>query len=134
MGFGAGPGRSNGSASFDFGFPTSGPVANLPEGYTLNSADGRIVDNRFVAPVLFGDYNGNGVVDDADYVVWRKNEGTQLEYNTWRANFGETVDSDAAPSFNATAPEPASAWLMMLVAALGTLRGRHIGPRVLMYR
>lgn len=30
------------------GFPTSGPVANLPEGYTLNSLDGSIVDNHFV--------------------------------------------------------------------------------------
>jgi hypothetical protein len=50
VGFGAEPGRANGYAAFNdtFGFPTSGPVANLPEGYTLNSLDGHIVNNRFV--------------------------------------------------------------------------------------
>jgi hypothetical protein len=50
--FGAGPGRTTGFASFGdtFGFPTSGPVANLPDGYTLNSLDGHIVNNRFVVP------------------------------------------------------------------------------------
>jgi hypothetical protein len=50
--FGAGPGSTNAFASFadTFGFPTSGPVANLPDGYTLNSLDGSIVNNRFVIP------------------------------------------------------------------------------------
>ena len=50
VGFGAGSGRTHGFASFGdtFGFPTSGPVANLPEGYTLNSLDGHIVNNRLV--------------------------------------------------------------------------------------
>lgn len=30
------------------GFPTSGPVANLPAGWSISSASGLIVDNRFV--------------------------------------------------------------------------------------
>jgi PEP-CTERM motif len=34
------------------------------------------------------DFNGDGTVDTADYVVWRKNNGTQDEYNAWRAQFG----------------------------------------------
>jgi hypothetical protein len=52
VGMGAEPGSTNSHASFanTFGFPTSGPVANLPEGYTLNSVSGDIVDNRFVVP------------------------------------------------------------------------------------
>jgi hypothetical protein len=52
VGFGGEPGHANGHASFGhtFGFPTSGPVANLPPGYTLNSVSGHIVDNRFVVP------------------------------------------------------------------------------------
>jgi hypothetical protein len=40
-----------------------------------------------------GDYNGNGVVDGADYVMWRKTPGLfggPGGYNTWRANFGES--------------------------------------------
>lgn len=38
-----------------------------------------------------GDYNHDGFVDDADYVVWRKTgiDG-QEGYNTWRTNFGKT--------------------------------------------
>ena len=37
-----------------------------------------------------GDYNQNGVVDTADYVTWRKTDGTQPAYDLWRANFGNT--------------------------------------------
>jgi hypothetical protein len=48
VGRGAVFGVAFGSSSFTLGFPTSGPVANLPEGYTLNSAGGHIVNNRFV--------------------------------------------------------------------------------------
>ena len=59
------------------------------------------------APALLGDYNGDGSVDSADYVVWRDNLGTsvtqfsgpdgdgdgqvtQLDYNIWRSNYGAT--------------------------------------------
>ena len=41
-----------------------------------------------IAPGLPGDYNANGVVDAADYIVWRKGLGTiytQNDYNVWRA-------------------------------------------------
>ncbi len=43
--------------------------------------------------VLTGDYNGNGVVDMADYVLWRTDmagHGGAAGYNTWRTNFGAT--------------------------------------------
>ncbi len=38
-----------------------------------------------------GDYNSDDVVDAADYVAWRKNDGTQAGYDMWRANFGTTL-------------------------------------------
>lgn len=38
-----------------------------------------------------GDYNGNGEVDAADYVMWRKMEGTPAEYDTWSGRFGRTA-------------------------------------------
>ena len=41
---------------------------------------------------LPGDFNNDGTVDAADYVVWRKNDGTQTGYDAWRANFGDLVD------------------------------------------
>ena len=39
---------------------------------------------------LNGDYNGDGVTDAADYVLWRKKyDGGFIDgYNTWRENFG----------------------------------------------
>jgi hypothetical protein len=40
---------------------------------------------------LDGDFNEDGSVDAADYIVWRKGLGTsytQEHFNLWRANFG----------------------------------------------
>jgi hypothetical protein len=54
---------------------------------------------------LPGDFNLDGHVDAADYVVWRKGLGTiytQNDYNVWRANFGQT-----AATASAAVPEPA---------------------------
>jgi hypothetical protein len=52
---------------------------------------------------LAGDYNFNGVVDGADYVVWRKSDGTASAYATWRENFGVTAASGSGTSL---VPEP----------------------------
>jgi hypothetical protein len=56
-----------------------------------------------LAPFLAGDYNNNGKVDAADYVVWRKASATatlpndptpgtvdQSDFDLWRANFGSS--------------------------------------------
>ena len=37
--------------------------------------------------ITSGDFNKDRVIDGADYVVWRKNAGTEAEYNTWRGTF-----------------------------------------------
>jgi hypothetical protein len=103
----------------------------LPEGLSWSldiDSDSVMPDSVILSvmgslPGLPGDYNGNGVVDAADYVVWRKKNGTQEEYNTWRANFGRT--SGAASLSDVTAPEPASFVLMMLGAAVFMHRRRH---------
>jgi probable HAF family extracellular repeat protein len=75
--------------------------------------------------LLHGDYNGNGAVDAADYVVWRDRLGstyTRDDYNVWRAHFGQTTGSGAAlPSANppsAFVPEPSSFVLVSLCLAL----------------
>ena len=36
-----------------------------------------------------GDYNSDGVVDAADYAVWRESIGTIEAYYVWRDNFGK---------------------------------------------
>jgi hypothetical protein len=80
------------------------------------------------APSLPGDYNLDGTVDAADYVVWRKNPGgiyTQNDYNIWRAHFGETAGSGASSTlplppapFDNAVPEPPSLALLLLAAGL----------------
>ena len=49
------------------------------------------------AVVTNGDFNADGRVDAADYVVWRKNGGTRQEYDAWRANFGQSASPGTAP-------------------------------------
>jgi uncharacterized membrane protein len=84
--------------------------------------------------VILGDFNHDGTVDAADYVVWRKNPGgiyTQDDYVDWRANFGATFGSGAAgyphrasgPGASAiplspAVPEPATACLVVAAALL----------------
>jgi outer membrane protein assembly factor BamB len=69
-----------------------------------------------------GDFNNDGTVDAADYIVWRNGLGTsytQADYDAWRANFGRSADAIATAGMapgpvSADIPEPASA----LIAAL----------------
>ncbi|MEN1681129.1 MAG: hypothetical protein AAGJ46_16200 [Planctomycetota bacterium] len=79
-----------------------------------------------VPPVLGGDYNNDGVVDTADYTVWRDNlgapagtlpndvDGGQIDnrqYETWRSNFLEAAAEAAAAT-----PEPASLSLVLALS------------------
>lgn len=79
-----------------------------------------------------GDYNNDGKVDAADYVVWRKggelqNEtvtpgaNTPEDYTPWRINFGATSPGLASGLGPGSAvPEPGSA-LLSMVAGLGLI-------------
>jgi len=70
-----------------------------------------------------GDYNGNGVVDAADYVYWRKNlnqnvtAGTaadgdasglvsQPDFDIWRLSFSRTRPASGSGTLNVAVPEP----------------------------
>jgi hypothetical protein len=83
-----------------------------------------------------GDYNGNGTVDAADYVVWRKNLETAAvlpndisvgsvtaeDYGMWRAQFGRSTNGAALLSspMNSAVPEP-STLSIILIATFATL-------------
>jgi hypothetical protein len=84
-----------------------------------------------------GDYNRNGAVDAADYVVWRDEladggrgyaDGNQdgavdtADYEIWKSNFGQTPAS-AATIAGGTIPEPAT--LVLLLAGLFALARRR---------
>lgn len=106
-----------------------------------------VVDDLAVAfspGVVAGDYNGSGVVDAADYSVWRDTFGQsgsdlaadgddngavdELDYNIWSQAF-----DSASPAENARAvPEPA-AWTILSFGTLLTLviqRGRRRSSRL----
>jgi hypothetical protein len=90
----------------------------------------------FVAPGLDGDFNDDGKVDAADYVVWRKNETanaalpnddgltTQAErFNLWRSNFGDMAGSGGGVG-SSSVPEPSTGLLLvMTLLALVPRRG-----------
>jgi hypothetical protein len=65
-------------------------------------------------PGLAGDFNGDGNVNAADYAVWRKNGGSQAEYDEWAMNFGNTSGSGGLESV----PEPSG-----IVMAAGLVIG-----------
>jgi hypothetical protein len=99
--------------------PTTGVVTDI--GASLNSLDA--IAFQPSAAILTGDYNNNGVVDAADYVVYRNNVGTSTvlpndpiggtigtaQYDQWRANFGKVPGGAGGLS---AVPEPASAVLL----------------------
>jgi hypothetical protein len=84
-----------------------------------------------LAPVLPGDYNGDGTVNAADYTLWRNSFGQagsglaadgdgngkidNGDFDVWRLFFGESAGGSAANG-NAAVPEP-STMLMLLFGA-----------------
>ncbi|MEN1678844.1 MAG: hypothetical protein AAGJ46_04585 [Planctomycetota bacterium] len=69
------------------------------------------------ADPLAGDYNSDGMVDAADYTVWRDGFGTEFtlsDYDVWANNFGAT-----APGASTSIPEPAVSLLAGVAIAAG---------------
>jgi hypothetical protein len=68
--------------------------------------------------LLPGDSNFDGLVDAADYVVWRKTDGTQAGYNSWRGHFGQSFGGASVGNFAdpipAAVPEPNTPFLLIL--------------------
>lgn len=80
--------------------------------------DLRYWNSLLTAADLTGDFNSNGVVDAADYVVWRANLGagySQADYNTWRSNFAATGSGLALTNSIAGVPEPKTLGLLSVV-------------------
>jgi hypothetical protein len=102
-------------ADFNLFFSVTGEPGM--DNYTLTSLIEGLPD-----PGLDGDYNLDGTVDAADYVVWRKNPGAHGGdpggYNTWRTNFGRPPGSGSGLG-SAGVPEPSS--LVLVAAAVAGL-------------
>jgi hypothetical protein len=114
----------------------NGLVFNGPAGWSFDiiaGGNGEILRAVQTGPVSVpGDYNGNGVVDAADYVLWRNggplqnevnNPGTvsQEDYTEWRARFGNTSGSGSGLNA-AQVPEPAVATMLLLGLVVALVR------------
>jgi hypothetical protein len=113
----------------------------------ISDMDVRAMDvigfNRVAIHELAGDFNSNGVVDAADYVMWRKNVGTNnalpnnliggtigvAQYNQWRAKFGNTAPGagSGTAAANAAVHEPTTLLQMICWAAIPATRRRRGG-------
>jgi hypothetical protein len=93
---------------------------------------------------LPGDFNGDDVVDAADYTVWRDNLDTTFDlsgngdemggsagivdsadYSLWKTHFGETPDAGSGSATAAVVPEPAAGILLFAAALLSTRRRQN---------
>ncbi len=110
----------------------AGLMWNASQLYTLGSLN----------VALAGDYNQNGIVDAADYAVWRNtlgDVGTGLaadgdsdgtvdndDYTVWRSHFGQTAASGAGATGSASpaVPEPAG-FIMACCAVFGIATARR---------
>ena len=108
-------------------------VFHNPSNGVFTGANGGafLLDNiRVVVPSLPGDFNQNGVVDAADYVMWRNGDSsddTQAGYDTWRAHFGQTAGNGSGAIASAAVPEPAIPTILILAAAGWHSRRYRIG-------
>ncbi len=128
--------------TFDqFDLPTLAP------GLAWQLAPGDVTVFLNVVALLAGDYNDDGIVDAADYTVWRDTLGSttdlradgngndeidEADYAVWKANYGQTSGSGAL-TLVGSVPEPSSlalaCWALLGVAAARRLAAGHHASR-----
>jgi autotransporter-associated beta strand protein len=111
-------------------------LTNLGAGTGQYDADAlRFTINVLPVPVpLPGDYDNDGTVDAADYVVWRRNVGVSItlpnetvspgavdgaDYDEWRSHFGTARSSGAVVT---AVPEPSGVILIWCSCLVGCVR------------
>jgi hypothetical protein len=130
---------SSGSASITY--PTVPDLFFTHSAFARNQyMTGTFKYTAIAKPAVPADYNGNGIVDAADYTLWRDTlgqsglglaaDGTgpagvpdgvvdQLDYDFWKANFGN--HSGAGASTNTTVPVPEPTTVVMLLTGMLTM-------------
>jgi endonuclease/exonuclease/phosphatase family metal-dependent hydrolase len=127
-GIGDGAALTTTLAEFSFDFTASGSLLDVILALTsTDSQEHWAVDNfRLTAATVPGDYNGDGVLNAADYIVWRNHANTEFElvnenpdaltpglvdqedYDFWKSQF---IGGEAAGT-NVTVPEPSGLILL----------------------
>jgi hypothetical protein len=132
------PFSENGAPVLGFWDRFGGSIATSPEGANFAVFDNleiAVADSSDVpsmiahmealgflpaAPVGDGDFDGDGIVDGHDFLMWQRDTSIG-NLADWEANFGS-----GAPLASAVAiPEPTSVVLLLGLASMGLLRGRR---------
>ena len=109
--------------------------------YSLSVAKGT---SAYSIPIAAGDYNGDGVVDAADYVVWRKTLGSTGDlradgngnsvidpgdFGVWRTAFGALYNFGNGTVAGTEVPEPGPSYFVVFgCVLLGSLPRRTSTP------
>ena len=120
-----------GSPSYSIYFALNGNWGSLPASVYFDNL--RLVN--LLAP-LTGDFNQNGVVDIADYVVWRDTVGSTTDlradanlngvvdaadFDLWRSSFGASGTAGGSAIGSSAVPEPTNTLQMMVLVAAATI-------------
>jgi FG-GAP-like repeat/Dockerin type I domain len=124
----------NGDGDGDIMVDTTHRYTVLTDGsfLELGYANGTLIAIERIA-ALSGDYNRDGEVDAADYVLWRDalgqsvangagadgdGDGTvdQDDYTVWKTHFGATMAAGSGES--SSVPEPNAAWIVLAASCL----------------
>ena len=108
-----------------------------------NTSISHVQNNVFFVPTP-GDYNGDGLVDAADFITWRRALGTDNvwadgdgngtvgpeDFDVWRAHYNVTVTSGpnggSGSETLAQVPEPSSLMLLLLAQSYFHFNRRRI--------
>jgi hypothetical protein len=125
-----------------------GPAAHVDE-LRIEWRDGTVqylydvaVDQYLTVKIseLPGDYNGDGIVDAADFTVWRDQLGQAIaltnesltpgmvtieDYDEWKSHFGLTAGTGSGSFANTAVPEPATGLLVWAVVIFTMLVRRR---------
>jgi hypothetical protein len=131
-------GLTTGQFDFLLNPPATGPTAFADPGVTTTLTNGWLRIGAAPGPV--GDYNDNGIVDAADYVLWRdslnqigpdlaadgnaNNQIDPADYDVWRTHFGNASAAGVA-AHSLAVPEPAMSTCLLSAVCLTMLPGRR---------
>jgi hypothetical protein len=132
-------GRVSGVRTTQYSFSTTETLTfAIPDNILSDNNGGLSVVISRTGDGIPADYNVNGAVDAADYVLWRNGGPLQNEiatlgsidaadYAAWRARYGNYAGSGAGNTFSAgsSVPEPTALSLVGIAALLTRGRRRH---------